>query len=144
MLYIHHLKGYSEIVYKDYERIVDKSNITIIKKLCKAHLFNYDYRIKYTKEIFNIRTRIPIYISENLIFIPTKSPRNYDNVWVNYANINHISKINGKTKVVFNNLKEIMVDISYDSLLKNINHVKRIIDHMNHIKAFIDDSLYRM
>lgn len=134
MLYIHHHKGFSEIVYKEYERLIDKSNITIIKKLCEAHLFHYEYRIKYTKEKLNITTRTPIYISEQLILIPTKSPRNYHNVWINYANINHIMKVGRETKVVFNNLKDVKVDVSYDSFMKSIDQVKQIIHHFYQLK----------
>ncbi len=133
MLYIHHKKGYTEIVFKTYELIIDKSNISVIKKICRDNLFNYDYKIKYTKEILNIKTRPPLYINKNILLIPTKALRSYDNVWINYFNISNITKKGSKTKIIFDNLKELILNINYHSFLKSINEAKRIINYINEV-----------
>ncbi len=131
MLYIHHKKGYTEIVFKTYELIVDKSNISVIKKICMDNLFNYDHRIRYTKEILNIKTKPPLYINRNILLISTKSLRSYDNVWINYFSISGIVKRGSKCKVIFNDLKELLLDINYQSFLKSVNNAKRIINYVN-------------
>lgn len=131
MLYIHHKKGYTEIVFKTYELIVDKSNISVIKKICMDNLFNYDYRIRYTKEILNIKTKPPLYINRNILLISTKSLRSYDNIWINYFSISGIVKKGPKCKVIFDDLKELLLDINYQSFLKSVNNAKRIINYVN-------------
>lgn len=131
MLYIHHKKGYTEIVFKTHELIIDKSNISVIKKICRDNLFNYDFRIKYTKEILNIKTKPSLYINKNILLIPTKSLRSYNNVWINYFNISEVVKMGAKCKVIFVDLKEIILDISYQSFLKSVNDAKKIINYVN-------------
>ncbi|MGI6360200.1 MAG: competence protein ComK [Acholeplasmatales bacterium] len=138
MLYIHHKKGYTEIVFKTYELIIDKSNISVIKEICRNNLFNYDYKIKYTKEILNIKTRPPLYINENILLIPCKSLRNYHNVWINYFNILEVVKNGSKTKIIFNNLSELLLDIGYHSFLKSINDAKRIINYVNEVIKYYE------
>lgn len=131
MLYIHHQKGYSQVVFKTHTLMIDKSNITVIKKICETQLFSYESRIKNTKTTLNIQTRVPLYVHDYLLLIPLKSPRRYDNIWVNYHAIKDIRKVDSKVIILFENLKEIKVEISFRALKNSIKHAKMIKKHMD-------------
>lgn len=139
MLYIQHKKGYSEIVFQTFESIIEKSNITVIKRICEVNLFNYNERIKLTKAKLNIKTKTPIYINQQILLIPTKSPRQYDTQWINFFSLLKIVKVNNKTKLIFKNLKTLNLDISYNSFMRSVHHAETIIKHLNDV---INESCY--
>lgn len=127
MLYIYNNYNLSEIVYKDNVKQATKSLITIVKALCERELFSYESRIKLTKKHLSIKSKIPIYINEQILLMPSHSPKNYNNRWINYYEVFSFEKYFNKTLVLFNNLKEMELNISYN-VFNNMMKKASIID----------------
>ena len=62
-----------------------------------------------------ITHKSPIIIEESreIIFFPTSSPRLNNCSWISLNNIKNFIKNNEKTKIIFDNQKEIIVDVSF-------------------------------
>lgn len=124
MLYICSKNNMTEIICKEITYKAEKTPLSIVKSLCERELFSYESRVKYTKTYLNIKTKIPVYINEKLLFMPIKSPKRYDTYWINYFEIFSFSQYFDKTLVLFNNLVEIIIEISYNSFVKTIEKAK--------------------
>ena len=62
------------------------------------------------KEVLNIRKHIPIYLSENLVLIPTKNKKEIDNIYINCYSVIDMIKDEEKTKVIFSDFSELIVN----------------------------------
>lgn len=131
MLYIHNDKNLTKIVCKEKIQQAEKSSFSVVKSFCERELFSYESRIKYTKLHLNIKTKIPIYINKELLLMPTKSPKRYETYWLNYFEVFSYQKHFGKTLVLFTNLKELEVDLSYESFHKMMLKAKTIEKYVN-------------
>ena len=127
MLYIYAKSNLTEIVCNNKIQKANMSPFSIVKGLCKRELFSYESRITLTKQTLNIKSKIPIYINEKVLLMPTNSGKRYDTFWINYYEIFSYEKYFNKTLVLFYNLKELTLDISYSSFLKMVSKA-RIID----------------
>ena len=75
----------SALIFENYEQKAEKASISIVKLLCEKALFSYDSREHATKEnSLKYIQRFPYILISIYFLIPTKSPRQYDNVWLNY------------------------------------------------------------
>lgn len=93
----------------------------------------YESRILLTKKRFKIHTMVPIYINPTILLMPTGSPRSYETIWINYLKIASIQKYGDRTVVLFTNLSEIEVDITYTRFKEKMKYCKIIYDYMeNH------------
>lgn len=131
MLYIYNEKNLSKIICKEKIQKAEKSAFSIVKSFCERELFCYESRIKYTKRHLNIKTKVPIYINEEMLLMPTKSPKRYETLWLNYFEIFSYQKHFDKTLILFTNLKELEVDLSYDSFHKMMVKAKKIKEYIN-------------
>lgn len=129
MLYIKNNYNVTHIVKKDETQKASKTALSIVKLLCEQQLFTYDSRIYLTKKHLDIKTKTPIYINKNILLIPTKSPKNYDSVWINYFEIFDYEEFEDKTVVLFNNLEEIIIDNTINSFRTSIRRAEKIIDY---------------
>ena len=114
---------------------VSKTSSMVLEQNCEYHL-NYpvmdviDYSCKYfgssydgrntgTYSLLGFQHKNPIIIEEsnNIIFFPTKSPKNSECMWISYDNVATYNKTDdGKyTLILFKNGKEMLVPISYFS-----------------------------
>lgn len=126
MLYIYSKNNITEIVCLKTTYKAQKPSLSVVKSLCERELFSYESRIKYTKSYLNIKTKIPVYINQKLLLMPINSPKRYDTFWLNYFQIFSFSKLFDKTIVLFNNLVEITIEISYKSFTKIIERAQLV------------------
>lgn len=137
MLYIEqHPKG-SKLIFENHTTITEKPPISIIKLLCQEVLVSYEARTMLTKKRFKINTIVPVYINSTLIFIPTASPRNYETKWINYQKIASIQKYGKHTIVLFTNLTEIEIEMSYTRFKEKMKYCKIIYDYMENVQSQI-------
>ncbi len=129
MLFIRNYQNLSELVFKNYTNYAEKSAFSVVKLLAKRMFFSYDSRIKEIKKQLRINVRIPIYINSNILLIPTKSPKSYETVWLNYFEIIKLIKRDKETEVVFSNLYSIKVNVSYNILNKGLLNAKLVLKH---------------
>ncbi|PKK96703.1 MAG: hypothetical protein CVV58_05005, partial [Tenericutes bacterium HGW-Tenericutes-3] len=83
---------------------------------------------------FGKQYKIPLYIQEDLIFIPTKRVRDYENVWVNFASVTNVIEVNSAVMFEFESKKKMIIDISMKTLRKQIKHLEVI--HNVKVKHF--------
>jgi len=130
MLYIYNNNNLTDVVYKESIDKVEKTALSVVKALCQKELFSYESRIKYTKEHLDIKTKVPIYINEKTLLMPSQSPKRYDNYWINYFEVFSHQKYLDKTLILFTNLKEIELNISYNNFLKMIEKAEMVEEYM--------------
>ena len=102
------------------------SSISYIKLLCHEHLFTLEGYLKACKKIFKLKYKIPLYITENIQFIPTKSMRHIDVIWINYAQIKHFMSKKEGILIVFKDETEICIEMSKKAWIKQISKLDMI------------------
>lgn len=106
------------IVYEKYRKFeVDLSIMKIIEDSCKYFGSSYQGRHEGTKKLIGISYKSPIIIEEsnNIIYFPTKSPRQSSCAWISLKNIKKYERRNDKTLIEFINNKKILLNISIGS-----------------------------
>lgn len=106
-------------VYEDsIEYVVGRNTNKIIEDNCKFYGSSYKGRCDGTKYLTGIKSKYPIIIEEtrNIIFFPTSSIRNNENVWISLNKIKYYNKCKFGSKITFINNKKINLDISIYSL----------------------------
>ncbi|NLN50641.1 MAG: hypothetical protein GX149_03335 [Acholeplasmataceae bacterium] len=129
MLYLYHQNNLSKIVYKTHVQLARKPNLSIVKSLCEKELFSYESRLKLTKERLNIKIKIPIYINPKTLLFPIKSPKRYDNYWLNYFEIFSYEAFFEKTIILFYSLDEVIVNLSFKSFKKLYDKAKKLANY---------------
>ncbi|WP_262096768.1 competence protein ComK [Paracholeplasma vituli] len=130
MLYIKQDSQGAHLVYENYTTHTNKASISILKLLCQSVLVTYEARILTTKKQFKIHTLTPLYINTKMLLIPTGSPRSYETIWINYLSIVSIQPYGKHTVVLFNNLTELEIPISYNRFKEKLKYCKIIYDYM--------------
>jgi competence protein ComK len=103
-----------------------------INDLCLKNLSTFEGRRVATSKLLMENNNIPIYINEEIILYPTKSIRCYDTVFVNFNDVLSIKKNkNGHTSLIFTNLSEIVIEISFKRILKQHLRINKILDYLN-------------
>lgn len=137
MLYIKQHPAGSTLFFENDTRHSEKPPISIIKLLCHEVLTSYEARMALTKKRFKVNTMIPIYINPTLLMIPSASPRNYETVWINYLKIASIQKYSKHTVVLFTDLSEIEIEMSYARFKEKMKLCRIIYDYMESVQSQI-------
>lgn len=124
----------SALIFENYEQKAEKASISIVKLLCEKALFSYDSRACATKKQFKIHTKIPIYINKYIFLIPTKSPRQYDNVWLNYFAVVEYHAYQSQVIVLLKNRSEIVVKQSFRVFQQKMRLCKAILSYIKQIE----------
>ncbi len=127
--YIKHV-NLSTIIYQTNDELtINKPMLAYIKDLCHKQLFDYDGYKKAVKKQFGIKYKIPLYINSFTELIPLERIKNYDNIWINYAAISDIIKLNKGCEIIFTSGRAIMVKYSYHMVRKQIKRLEEIINY---------------
>ena len=112
----------SKVYEETEEYIIKKSSNSIIKENCEYYGSSYEGRCIGTRCLTGIKTKYPIIIEEsrNIIFFPTTSTRTQQSSWIALNKIKDYSKYNKKSKIIFKNDENILLDISFYSLENQI------------------------
>jgi len=109
--------------------ILKHDGIRIINKMLNKRIRDFYVYNRLIKKHFNIKTNIPIFISNDVLLLPTKSYKAYDCIWVNYYEIKDMLKDEKKTIIRFKNGEVKVFDIK-------IGKLKRIIRDALIIKEY--------
>lgn len=139
---IGNLQGNTKIIEKDDEYIINNTAYRIMDDSCQYYGSSYSGRLKASKKILDCSYKLPILVEETsrLIFFPIKSSLLEDCCWINLNCIKKVQRCGKNTKIIFQNEKEILVNVSKLSIdnqiyratllesviLKRINAKKRI------------------
>ena len=106
------------------EYVIKTTPTKVIDSACRFFGSTLEGRLQGTKDISNITHKAPITIdpSSGMYFLPTASPKNEKCSWIAHSHIEHIYPKNNhrKTQILFKNGKNIIVDVSYGSMLNQI------------------------
>lgn len=108
---IHYINNESEVVEVLPERYLNN--------LYLNELTTLKGRIEAIKTKYHVIKNTPIYIKENLVLFPTHNKKSINNIYVNSIYIKHIESSMDRSKVIFYDNQEILIDKDIH-LLKNI------------------------
>lgn len=122
--------GYSKskVLETDGEFIINLSPFEIVNNSCKYFGSSYSGRHDGTKHLIGVSHKSPIIIEETteLIFFPTTSPRIINCYWISLNQIKDFLKGNDNSKIIFDNNKELDIEISFNSLSNQILRATRL------------------
>ena len=118
------------IVYEDNESfIVNQRPFNIMEESCKYFGSTYEGRKNGAKDILGAEYKVPIIVedSSNLIVFPTTSPLSDECIWISLQRVRKIEKLEfNKTKIIFDNEKELVVNCSYRSIENQLSRASRL------------------
>lgn len=138
MLYLFNEKNIANIVCKNKIQKANKLVFSIVKGLCERELFTYESRVRLTKKHLNIKSKIPIYVNDQVLLMPTNSPKRYDNVWVNYFCVFSYQNHFNKTLVLFDNLDEVVLNVSvnvFKTMMEKASLINQYFANREHNKT---------
>ncbi len=120
--------GKTKIYETDDEFIVDKKVYQVMEESCEYFGSSLIGRQTGSKNILGSSYKVPVVIDESrdIIFFPTSSPLLDSCYWIGLKDIKEIIKKDRKTIIVFDNNKEIEVDIPYLSIQNQIMRATRL------------------
>lgn len=115
-------KDSCKVVEVEDEYHIDTKAYQVMEHSCMYFGSSLNGRLLGSKDMLGSIYKAPIVVeeSQNIIFFPTTSPNSSQNVWISLNNILNYEKLNKKTRIIFKNNKEIIVDIPYYSVRNQI------------------------
>lgn len=133
----------SKVYFSNNKNItINKPNHLLINDICNNFLIDYKSYRKNIKNKLNIANKAPIYLRDDLILVPIKSVLDYNNIWINYANIKMVKKVRediSKIKIIFINDDCLITDstlIYYEQKIKQINNIKTYLSSLVIVNIF--------
>ena len=103
-----------------------------INDICIRNLSTFEGREMAAGILLNRKSILPIYVNSEICLFPTESIRNYGCIYVNYYELLSFKEVVGnETKIVFYDLSEIFVKISYQKIRKQVVRVQTILAEKN-------------
>lgn len=90
-----------------------------IEDILLEQLTTYKGRIDAIKKIYGYKKLTPIYINEQICFIPLNSLKDYEQVYINIYQVKYFKKINYQTEVKFLDNTEIIINKLYNNIYNN-------------------------
>lgn len=125
--------------------IINKSPTKIVDDACKFFGSSLKGRLDGTRDISSITHKAPIAIdpSSGMFFFPTASPINISCSWISHSHIKGVKPIQNQSEVTFINGQKILLDVSYGSMLNQIQRTAQfrfsLENRINFIKNIISE-----
>lgn len=105
----------------------------LIKDICQNNLFDLLGYRRALNKVLKINRRPPIYINDNLILFPLKRIDEFDNTWINYANISLVErdKNNKFINIYFKNNDVLKVNVTFNYYLTKKEQINMIFHYLN-------------
>ncbi|AUD63549.1 hypothetical protein BK010_08580 [Tenericutes bacterium MO-XQ] len=114
-------------IYQEKTKYTHKaSSISYIKLLCISYLFTLEGYLTACRKVFDYKYKIPVYIADHLQFIPTKSIKQMDVIWINYAEIKRFIVENDMILMIFHDESQIHIKMTEKAWLKQIRRLDMI------------------
>ncbi|MDO5568703.1 MAG: competence protein ComK [bacterium] len=125
----------SSYVYEGNDKIlINATAKSIINHSCKFYGSSLEGRKEGITSIISSNVKPPIIIEEtnNIIFFPTASSRNYLGCkWISYNNILKYYSDDGGTVIVFVNNVSLKLDVSYRIIDNQITRIMKLINELS-------------
>lgn len=115
--------AYTSIIEGEEEFHIDLPPTKLIDLACKSFGASLKGRQEGTRGICKITHKAPIAIdpSSGMYFFPTISPANAKCSWIAHSHIDKLKMVKNRcTEIIFKNDKSIIIDVSYGSMLNQI------------------------
>lgn len=109
--------------------ILKVDGIRLINKMLNKKIRDFYSYNKIIKKELNIKTNIPIYIDKFNVFLPIKTYKAYDCVWINYYSISDIIDNFNQTIIKFKNGEVKTFNIKLNKLNRIIKNALVIINY---------------
>ena len=108
--------------------LVNKSVQKVMEDSCEYFGSSLAGRQKGTSKLIGITHKTPIIIEETkeIIFFPTSSPRLAKCCWISLNNLEKYEQVSDKIKLIFNNRRELLMDISYGIIDNQVLRATRL------------------
>lgn len=104
------------VSYNSVNEVINSYPIKFINSLCIEYLSTYNGRRIAVIKKYGFKKLTPLYVNEHILLFPTGSSRDFDTLWVNYHEIQHVYS----DYIVMNNDEKLVVKASIiDKQLKN-------------------------
>jgi len=134
----------TKIFEAESDYLIHKSPVKMIDRACRYFGSSLRGRLDGTRDICGITHKAPISIdpASGMYFFPTTSPRNKNCSWIAHSHIDFIqSTHNQMTKLFFKNGKTIVLDISYGSMMNQIQRTAQfrylLNDRIKHLDTYL-------
>ena len=121
-----HQKG--TIIYQTHDvKMINHSLLYVVNELCMNHLCTYEGYRKSVKKTHEIKELIPIFLCESIQLIPTKRFKEYDNIFFNYAAIDHYQYVENEIEIHFISGRKLRIKQSlsfYEKQLKKLAKIR--------------------
>lgn len=113
----------SYVLEETTEYISNNSPSKIIDEACKFFGASLRGRQEGTTDVCGLTHKVPVSIdpASGMYFFPTYSPTSPKCSWIAHSHIDQINQTEkGRTELVFKNGKDIVLDVSYGSMLNQV------------------------
>ncbi|MEC9485606.1 MAG: competence protein ComK [Candidatus Izemoplasma sp.] len=108
---------------------INKGLTQYLNESCIKHLSTLKGRQKAAKVLLDKTANLPIYVNETCLLFPNQSLRRIDTVLINYFSIYDIIRIDGRTKIVFNDLQTLFLPQTETQLKNQFRACKKLLEH---------------
>jgi competence transcription factor ComK len=117
------------IQVKDYLSEIENSSLKyFLNRLCLMNGSTYDGRIQSSKFLLHTKGLVPFYVSNEIVFFSSKNIREFDVVFINTIRVLKIVSVaNGQVKIVFDDLDELLLNVSFNKLNRQYMLSKEIL-----------------
>lgn len=122
------LKNKTEVFEENDHFFVDKLANEIMEDSCAYFGSSLAGRQKGTEKLIGISYKAPVIVEESseIIFFPTKSPRQESCSWIALSKINQYSRIGDKMLIEFKNGSRVVLSMSYGILDNQVLRATRL------------------
>ena len=101
-----------------------------LKHLCIAHFKSIDDLKISIKNVLNIKSEPPLYISKEILFIYSGSLHSKDIILINYFNVEDILFLDYQTIIIFKDKSSLTTSISKFRITRMLKKAKIVLDYV--------------
>lgn len=136
----------THVLEESQEYIVPKTPTKLIDEACRFFGSTLEGRLEGTRDISKITHKPPIAIDPScgLYFFPTASPSSKDCSWIAHSHVAYIDPFDeDKTEIVFKGGKRLILDVSYGSMINQLNRTAQFRYSLEERIQSIKSSIHR-
>ncbi len=126
----------TKVIEKENSFYIQNSLNNILKMNFYFHNTTYMDTLRKCVKVLKTKYKVPLVINENIVILPTHSPRNKECLWLVFANILNYHQYLDKTIVEFKNNQKLTINLNYSKLDNQIIKAMRLtnlISKNNHV-----------
>ncbi len=137
-------RNYNGIEVNDYTTTSMNTGFrNFIQQLCLKNYSTLEGRIEFSKMISGSNSKVPFFVSDDILLVPTHSFRNYKCILINLFNIQDYYRINDKIRVVFKNSQKLDIDVRINTIKNQLKKANVLVEYIVKRKCLHDGLINR-